>query len=326
LKLGITSLSEENQKRWSPITNAFLKRNDDKLEQLEVVRSSRKYRSPFSPELARLYRDRLIFSDELFQLFDITNGPIDIDGNGIADLVDPHLIPANRTTLHCFRRLSMTPIYGILSLSAHDTAVWKMSVYKLYGLSEPQLCPPKRAIFLTRTDRAVLNRHDLIDRIRSQFGVQLIEATVTGSNSSLEQVELFAQTGLILSAHSSQLINVLFSHPSQSIIEMSAEFYNVDFAAYSRSMGLHFSYAFGGKIPSQPRDKIDPLQSQCLSQLHDCQGDVDCVTERSSHYCKQKESFPFKNSPFRANWTAVEISMKRAMSHLDKNCNGRWWK
>jgi hypothetical protein len=77
--------------------------------------------------------------------------------------------------------------------------------------------------------------------------VQLQYTSVGAKTSSLEQQALFLSSGLVISPHSSQLVNVLFSPRSAALMEVTPEFHNNDFARYAVGMGLeNFQYMLGG--------------------------------------------------------------------------------
>ena len=138
-------------------------------------------------------------------------------------------------------------------------------------------------------------------------------------SSSREQISLFASSGLVLSSHSSQLINVLFFPPGGAVVEMAPEFYNADFAEYAHGVGVFFQYALGGTVPG---GDDQPAQRACVERLSHCDGASFCVLEQR-HGCDNRE-FPNKNRDFVANLTAVRIAVKNSIQHLNWLCAGRW--
>ena len=125
---------------------------------------------------------------------------------------------------------------------------------------------------------------------------------------------------MLLSSHSSQLINVLFSHPSSSMIEVSSEFFNADFAEYAHGMGVFFEYALGGTVVDGNRDA---KQEACTAELAACDGDSYCILNRR-HLCNKGRSMKNKPKDFVANLTAVRQAVMHAKRHLDWACMGRW--
>jgi hypothetical protein len=266
-------------------------------------------------------------------------------------------------SLHtCFARISLSPAYGILSLDPKDVQGFRKVARRHLGLGpngedldredsqQPQEsfdfddedtsiaagCPPKRVLLLRRPDRRVLNSDQLRELLKAKWGLELEEHSVSALTPSREQMKLFATAGLILSSHSSQLINVLFSHPAQALIEIAPEFYNVDFSAYAHAMGLHFNYAIGGSIPiSNAIDPLqmveytyvsDPLMLSCVTALQsECPGgDSWCITQRSPEFCSKITQWPNKQMNFHANLTAITIAMQQALGHIQDKCFGKW--
>lgn len=222
--------------------------------------------------------------------------------------------------LTCFPRLSFTPHYGIFSTHPDDTARFREKVYSRFGLAGANArCPPRKAVMLYRHNRGIVNREEIRTMLKAEFGIELEYATIDETSSSAAQVSLFASTGLMLSSHSSQLINVLFSPAGSAMIEVAPEFYNADFAEYAHGMGIFFQYALGG----QPRGGVDqPLQRECVETLSACEGASYCVLD-TRYKCKNRE-YPNKNLDFVANITAVRIAVKNSIQHLNWLCTGRW--
>jgi hypothetical protein len=224
----------------------------------------------------------------------------------------------------CFSHLTMTPTYAELGESPYDLAPFRAASYRHFGFPRIRRCPPRRAVLITREDRAMLNRDDVIAMVKAKFNVDLEVTTVTGKHTSRQQAELFASSGLILAPHSSQLINVMFSHPGQVIIEVAPELYNMDFSQYARTVGVYFVYALGGTVPNSKTFPW-PEQVECLKQLAPCDGDPACMKPiyYSSPKCKFTD-YPNKNLPYTANVTQIQHAITHAMHHLDWLCYGRW--
>ena len=221
------------------------------------------------------------------------------------------------------RRLSLTPHYGIFSTHSDDTIAFRSSVYARFELPPVSRCPPPQVTLLYRENRRMLNQRQIIDLLQSEFRLQPVVATVNETSSSREQVSLFARSGLMLSSHSSQLINVLFSQPGSAVVEVSPEFYNADFSEYAHGMGLFFQYALGGEVdPADPLRQKQPLHEACVQLLSHCDGYSHCIL-RERWRC-QASHYPNKNLNFIANLTAVRIAVRNAIGHLDWLCDGRF--
>ena len=105
------------------------------------------------------------------------------------------------------QRLSWSPHYGQFSTHSDDTVAFRSAAYARFGLPPVSRCPPPQITFLYRHDRRVLNRDELVAWIEAEYRMPVVVATVNETTSSAEQVGLFARTGLMLSSHSSQLMN-----------------------------------------------------------------------------------------------------------------------
>ena len=204
--------------------------------------------------------------------------------------------------------------------SSHSYPSITHSASAAIGLSS---CPPSSAVLIYRPDRSILNQGELLSLLKAKYNLLLHPTAVDGSTSSFEQARIFASAGLILSPHSSQLVNVMFAHSSAAVVEVTGEFYNLDFARYATSMGVYFRYAIGGSFP-QAHQPPDPLMADCVRELHQCAGDNWCIGARAVVHCKQNSFFPNKNLPYYANLTAVDIAVRHALSHVLKHCYGKW--
>ena len=159
--------------------------------------------------------------------------------------------------------------------------------------------------------------------LKQRYNLLVSLVTVDGSTSSREQARIFSSAGLILSAHSSQMVNVVFAHQSAALVEVTGEYYNLDFARYATSVGVYFRYAIGGVFPDAYRPE-DPLMRVCIDSLHACRGDNFCVGRRAERSCRQYTHFPNKNKPYYANLTALDIAVRQALGHIMKHCYGKW--
>lgn len=263
----------------------------------------------------------------------------------------PTLDPSHLT---CFERLSFSPFYGMFSTHPDDTANFRNAVYAHFGLPLATRCPPRRAVLLYRNNRVIVNRDELRAMLKKEYDLEVEYVTIDEKSTSEEQVTLFATTGLLLSSHSSQMINVLFSPPGSAMVEIAPEFYNADFSEYAHGMGIFFQYALGQtrrthtalatpnrcnmhsfdccclSLPhlylspggSVPDGTAQPLQAECVSHLSSCEGASHCILAER-HLCQNKE-YPNKNLNFVANLTAVSIAVKNSLAHLNWLCTGRW--
>ena len=267
--------------------------------------------------------------------------------------------PVNVSTLLCLARVSFSPMYGLLTESAYDWEYWRVAAMGHYGLPlhhhpvPPLLvprvappvgvvgqlggevggveaavallaCPPARAILVLRPDRMILNSEALIQRLYERFYLRVEAVTVDATTPSRDQAAMFAGAGLVLSAHSSQLINVLFSARGQAMVEVTAEFYNLDFAQYARGVGVHFRYAVGGEVEGgvEAGEKmaacVRGMRERCVG------GDPWCVERVRDEVCREERSFPNKYRSFHADLDAVERAVRQSLGHVMRQCYERW--
>lgn len=220
----------------------------------------------------------------------------------------------------CYDRLTFTRSFGIFSSNSADTVSFRNAAYSMFDIPLPvDRCPPRRAVLIYRENRRIINEAEIVKLLKDEFNVNLELQTINQYSTSAQQVSLFASTGLLLSSHSSQMINVLFSRPSSAMIEISAEFYNADFGEYAHGMGVFFQYALGGTVPD---GVIDQGQKQCVQVLNTCQGDSHCILQRRFK-CGHRGGSN-KNLNFIADLNSVRIAVRHSIEHLNWACGGKW--
>jgi len=238
----------------------------------------------------------------------------------------PTPLPSSTSTspppphLHCYSRLSFTRAFGIVSTSPMDTAAFRSISHHATNTDVlKSRCPPRRIVMLYRENRGIKNHAEIAQLITAMTGKKVERKTIDAKSTHKEQIQLFAGAGLLLSSHSSQLINVLFSHPHSSMIEVTAEFFNADFAEYAHGMGVFFQYALGGQVIN---GVDEPGARACVDVLSRCHGNSQCIL-RERFNCP-KRGFANKPRDFIANLTAVEIAVRQAVMHMDWACGGKW--
>lgn len=225
------------------------------------------------------------------------------------------------STPQCYERLTFTRAFGIFSTSALDTNDFREASYRYHNLTTlKSRCPPRRIVLLYRSNRMIMNWEELRDMVHEMTGGRTLErVTIDARSTHAEQVELFATTGMMISSHSSQLVNVMFSHPHSTMIEVTPEFYNADFSEYAHGMGVFFQYAIGGTVvDGTPEAAIDA----CTAALSVCEGDSQCIL-RERYKCGRR-SYTNKNHNFHADLNAVRQAIKHAIQHLNWVCGGKW--
>lgn len=112
-----------------------------------------------------------------------------------------------------------------ISASKEDAAVFRSDIAEGVKLNLTPTCPPARALFLLRSGESSLRRPSNLDAIVElveELGVNKLEfILVSGSNSSAAQLQMFNSAGLILSSHSSQLVNLVAMVPGSAIVSLN---------------------------------------------------------------------------------------------------------
>ena len=192
--------------------------------------------------------------------------------------------------------------------------------YGVTGLSHR--CPPRRITLLTRANRRILNQQQLIDWVSTTYNKPVHVVEISSSSTPQQQVDAFASTGLMLASHSSQLVNVVFSHPRSAMVEIAPEYYNSDFSEYAHGMGVFFRYALGGEVPG---GQISDGMNKCLALLDECEGDSYCILlKRFERACKERSVCCKYMDGFNADIDKVKIAVQHAVNHLNWACGEAW--
>ena len=223
----------------------------------------------------------------------------------------------------CFDRVTWSPTYAIFSTSSADTVSFRRRAHHHYGFSaalSQSRCAPKRAILLYRHNRGILNNQDIVTWFTNTYKLNLELVTIDEKTPSREQAALFASSGLILSAHSSQLSNLIFAPSSACVIEIAPEFWNGEFISYARGLGIKYNYALGGLIENET---LIPPHKECVALLEQlCDGDGLCIMEENWRCAFRHGTNKRKN--FYADLEQVKKQVKKCVNHLNWQCYGRW--
>ena len=231
--------------------------------------------------------------------------------------------PAPPTPYTCVERVSFVKSFGIFSTNNHDTMAMRATAYARYGIDTlSHRCPPRRITLLTRANRRILNQQQLLDWLTATFHKEVHVVEISSQSTPREQVEVFARSGLLLASHSSQLVNVLFSHPRSAMVEVAPEYYNSDFSEYAHGMGVHFTYALGGSVPGAA---ISDSMRQCMQLLDECEGDSYCILlKRFERACKERVVCCKYMDGFEADMDKIKMAVQRAVNHLNWACGEEW--
>ena len=223
----------------------------------------------------------------------------------------------------CVERVSFLRAFGIFSTNNHDTMAYRAVAYAQYGIEGlSHRCPPRRVTLLTRGNRKILNQQLIVDWIQATFNKEVSVVEIDGSSTPQQQIEAFASSGLMLASHSSQLVNVVFSHPRSAMIEIAPEYYNSDFSEYAHGMGVFFRYAMGGRVEG---GEVSESMKKCLGVLDECEGDSYCILlKRFEKVCKERVVCCKYMEGFYADMEKVQMAVQHAINHLNWACGEVW--
>jgi len=223
----------------------------------------------------------------------------------------------------CVERLSFVKMFGIFATNNHDTMAYRAVAYKQYGITGlSHRCPPRHITLLTRDNRKIFNQQAIIDYIQQTYKKTVSVVRITETSTPAEQIRTFAESGLLLASHSSQLVNVMFSHPRSAMIEIAPEYYNSDFSEYAHGMGVFFRYALGGSVPDA---EVHSTMRECLRVLNECEGDSYCMLiKRFDNACKKREVCCKYGAGFNADMEVVKVALQHAINHLNWACGELW--
>ena len=223
----------------------------------------------------------------------------------------------------CVERLSFLKMFGVFATNNHDTMAFRAVAYKQYGIAGlSHRCPPRHITLLTRDNRRILNQQLIVDYIKNTYKKTVQILQIGAQSTPAEQIRTFAESGLLLASHSSQLVNVMFSHPRSAMIEIAPEYYNSDFSEYAHGMGVFFRYALGGSVPGA---EVHSTMKDCLRVLSECEGDSYCMLiKRFDNVCKKREVCCKYGPGFNADLEAVKVALQHAINHLNWACGETW--
>lgn len=138
---------------------------------------------------------------------------------------------------------------------------WVCDFVRTRLLIEPGRGPGRgpRRLYVARGDaakRRVINEREVIDRLR-RFGFEPVSLT---DKSVTEQARLFAGAEVIVAAHGSGLVNLVFCDRGTQVIEVfSPRYVNPCFWMLGSKLGLEYYFLLGegSRLPAPPADR-DP--------------------------------------------------------------------
>jgi hypothetical protein len=254
------------------------------------------------------------------------------------------------------------PATAVAPLPAYHTPV------RDYALDAPASCPPRRITLLFRTNRHILNYASVMELLARKFKLEWVDpkpqlvptegkpldyskfrfhsaleyapqlqfVTIDETSTTLDQYRLFTSTGLMLSSHSSQLMNVLFTHPSAGLIEITPWFWNNDFVRYAVGVGVtNYRYLMGGMtfsadaaINGSPavQPESSPAAEKCVEELNKrCQGRGPCILWENYAVDCRSHSNHNKNLNFHLDsLSALEKIVDEAVEEIERKCEGEW--
>jgi hypothetical protein len=116
-----------------------------------------------------------------------------------------------------------------------------LSALRRTFLKEPQPVTGEKRFYISRSHwRRKVRNEDDVRRMAASFGLDVLEDVPPGVD---EQIRLFREASLVVSAHGSALTNVVWCAPGTRIIELLSRSYAVRHIAYlSHVLGLDYTY------------------------------------------------------------------------------------
>lgn len=108
----------------------------------------------------------------------------------------------------------------------------------------------KNAVFLLRNEgnglRRVLNYDELVGFIEKKYKINISVRYINSLTPSFEQAKIFNSADLIISSHSSQLFNMMFSRFNTTVLELIPRFYSGAFIYRAPIFGIRYKICEGG--------------------------------------------------------------------------------
>lgn len=136
-------------------------------------------------------------------------------------------------------------------------------IFERYKLSRPSA--PSNRIFISRKKAAYrfMHNQDEVTRLLTQYG---FKAHDLEDLSFAEQVTLFYDAEMVVSPHSSGLINLLFAPKHTKVLEISALSPEPSFFSLSQALGQEYYYLFGKEAE---RSRTFPHRSDAAQRLRE---------------------------------------------------------
>ena len=154
--------------------------------------------------------------------------------------------------LFCFKEVYFSPLGILHQGKLHHITDFREKLTKSLGVGSilQNVTGVNNAIFLMRNEgngrRAVINAQEIIDYTKRKFGINLQVQYINSSTLPHEQARMFNTADLIVSSHSSQMFNMVFSRFDTTIVELIPKFYSGAFAYRAPRFGLNYHVCEGG--------------------------------------------------------------------------------
>eukprot|EP00055_Hartaetosiga_balthica_P003474 m.7930 g.7930 ORF g.7930 m.7930 type:complete len:678 (+) comp2966_c0_seq1:3-2036(+) len=131
------------------------------------------------------------------------------------------------------------------------------------------ICPPRSVRILVRTTghkmRKFSNMEDIVKILEHESGYAISFATTNETMSVYDQASVFHATGLLISTHSSQLVNVVYMKQNSGVVEVAPILYSMALGAAGHLSHLTYRYTFGFKSILNP---IGQVSRHLLDKCH----------------------------------------------------------
>lgn len=231
----------------------------------------------------------------------------------------------------CFEEAFASTLTARIATNTNDATALRYRAYDHMGFGL-QECPPAKTVILHRSGekrkRAILNEDEL-EQVLIKLGLVEIERkTISHVNSSMEQSLLFHESGLVISPHGSELVNVLFSQPKAALVEVIPAIFNYDFAQLGLDLATPIWFSVGGTVENV---KASETVLRCNQLFKNCVGEPRCCKdkERKSPECGKASQYAeyskeVKQLDFTADPKAFERVVKEMIKKLNEACGGHW--
>ena len=169
------------------------------------------------------------------------------------------------TGLVIYSHITVVPPSERPFTSALGSRMWKEATVKMFNLDSTVMlaaCPLHNTLTILgrherkRDSRTMVNMPDVLVALQNRFPCAVVKsAFVNSSFTSVDQINIFS-SALIISSHSSQLKNLVFSPRNVAFLEVLHMYFFNSFSIGTEEMGLHYRYSVGHNLLANDTSRI----------------------------------------------------------------------